>query len=296
MRAEKRLQKMVERGSIPHLLLFSGQDAAKEKIALEFANQLVKSKTQVDIHHYHVDGKTGMHSILSMRQLGKELQFSPYESERHVFLIHDAERMLPSSSNALLKVFEEPPSQAVMILLVSHADKVLPTIVSRSQIVTFPSTPISTLTSLQKEMLTILKGSKGFKEIGDLVTTIDEEKKEWEKEMRSKHPPDLTVLQREMYEKEIEGASALIFQEKVTSLLETCFFWYRDIFMVHAGMDTPFLYFPEALKEMKEKKPLCLKRVEKAVKETSLAVERFMPLEACFEGLFLKFEALSHVF
>ena len=54
-----------------------------------------------------------------------------------VYIIDEAEKVNASSQNALLKVLEEPPGYCVIILLCSRLDKMLPTTLSRCQLVRF---------------------------------------------------------------------------------------------------------------------------------------------------------------
>ncbi len=59
-----------------------------------------------------------------------------------VFVIDEAELMDAEGQNALLKVLEEPPPQTWFVLVASHADRLLPTIRSRCQLLGFaPLTP-----------------------------------------------------------------------------------------------------------------------------------------------------------
>ncbi len=78
-----------------------------------------------------------MHSIESVRNFIHEVSMAPYGSKYKVFIIHDAERMLPTSANALLKTFEEPSKNSVIILISNHADILIPTILSRCTVVRF---------------------------------------------------------------------------------------------------------------------------------------------------------------
>lgn len=66
---------------------------------------------------------------------------TPAVGRRRVFIIRDAEQMNDPAANALLKTLEEPPGQAVLILLTSQVDRLLPTIRSRCQIVRFDPLP-----------------------------------------------------------------------------------------------------------------------------------------------------------
>lgn len=65
----------------------------------------------------------------------------PTQGARRVFLIRDAERMNEEAQNALLKTLEEPPGQAVLILVTASAARLLPTIRSRCQQVPFGALP-----------------------------------------------------------------------------------------------------------------------------------------------------------
>ena len=64
---------------------------------------------------------------------------SPIEGERKVVVLFDAERLRlnEAAANTLLKTLEEPPPRAVIILVTSGADQLLPTIRSRCQRVDF---------------------------------------------------------------------------------------------------------------------------------------------------------------
>jgi DNA polymerase-3 subunit delta' len=77
-----------------------------------------------------------------MREIEREANFRPYEGAARVFLIEDADRLNPSSSNALLKTLEEPPATSHLLLLTARPATLLPTIRSRCQIIRFsPLTP-----------------------------------------------------------------------------------------------------------------------------------------------------------
>lgn len=55
----------------------------------------------------------------------------PYNGEKKVYIIDDADKMNVQAQNAILKTLEEPPGYAVLILLTRNASKLLPTIISR---------------------------------------------------------------------------------------------------------------------------------------------------------------------
>lgn len=142
---KKYLTSLIEKNRIPNSLLFEGPEGVgKSLFATAFANMILcrdephgkhlyklDAGTHPDLHIYRPEGKIGMHSIATMRSLSEEVYLPPYEARRKVFIIHDADRMLPYSANALLKTFEEPSPDTVIILLSSSPDLLLPTILSR---------------------------------------------------------------------------------------------------------------------------------------------------------------------
>lgn len=74
-------------------------------------------------------------TVDQVRRLQTQLPYRPLTSARRVVLIPEAARLNVESSNALLKVLEEPPAHALFILVTSQRDRLLPTILSRCQIV-----------------------------------------------------------------------------------------------------------------------------------------------------------------
>jgi DNA polymerase-3 subunit delta' len=72
-----------------------------------------------------------------MRQIEREANFRPFEGKARVFLIEDADKLNDQSANALLKVLEEPPHTSYIVLLTSRPAMLLPTILSRCQMIRF---------------------------------------------------------------------------------------------------------------------------------------------------------------
>ena len=80
-------------------------------------------------------------AIDQIRDLKREAAYPPYEAKWKVFIIDDTEQMRAEAANSLLKVLEEPPSSTVIILLSESTEGLLPTLVSRSQLVRFSLVP-----------------------------------------------------------------------------------------------------------------------------------------------------------
>lgn len=76
-------------------------------------------------------------SVEQLRELQRELSLRPYEAPRKACIMEPAERMSVNAANSLLKTLEEPPGNALIILLTENADMLLPTIRSRCQLIRF---------------------------------------------------------------------------------------------------------------------------------------------------------------
>jgi DNA polymerase III subunit delta' len=89
-------------------------------------------------NYYGGEDKQALISREESREIVKTLSLKPFESKNKVMIIWQPELMHPSAANGILKILEEPPPHTFFILVTNAADKLLPTIISRTQIVTVP--------------------------------------------------------------------------------------------------------------------------------------------------------------
>ena len=66
-----------------------------------------------------------------------DIAMRPLLGQRRVAIIDDADYLTTESSNCLLKTLEEPPSGAVLVLVATNRNRLLPTILSRTQVMRF---------------------------------------------------------------------------------------------------------------------------------------------------------------
>ncbi len=71
----------------------------------------------------------------------QKLSMKPYEADRQIMVIWKPELMNETTSNSLLKILEEPPTDTMFLLVSEDAQKILPTILSRAQ--TFRIPPVA---------------------------------------------------------------------------------------------------------------------------------------------------------
>ena len=85
------------------------------------------------------------------RELLRELAYRPYEAERRVVVVRDADRMREDQYSALLKSIEEPGASTVWVLTTARASRLPATILSRCQRVRFAPLPEKTIRQFLEE-------------------------------------------------------------------------------------------------------------------------------------------------
>lgn len=313
------LTHMVQKKAIGNSLLFSGPESAcKDQFAIALAKILmgegsakkIDEGTHPDFHVYRPEGKIGMHSLASMRQFCEEVYLPPYECLWKFFLIYEADRMLTYSANALLKTFEEPATDSIIILLTSHANALLPTILSRCRVVRFLPLPYklseSKDTSTRQRILSFFsKGkvktygelSKFAKDIAEGVEEIQKEEEALLKNEIQKIPTDqMNAFQKNATEKELDGAITMRLNSQAKALLRDILSWYRDLHLLHVGGRKELLENPDfessLLQTYQRGDLLPLEIVEKKIKDAMLAIDRSTALPICLEKLFLELQLL----
>jgi DNA polymerase III subunit delta' len=92
---------------------------------------------------YGGEDKQALISREESREIVKALSLKPFESKYKVMIIWQPELMHPSAANGILKILEEPAAHTYFILVSNAADKLLPTIISRTQLISIPLLPDS---------------------------------------------------------------------------------------------------------------------------------------------------------
>jgi DNA polymerase-3 subunit delta' len=89
-----------------------------------------------DVQIFEPEGFT--FPVESIRQIVNAAAGTPMESTVRVFLLEEAHRITERSQNALLKGLEEPGQSVTWILTTDTLEPLLPTVLSRCQIIEFP--------------------------------------------------------------------------------------------------------------------------------------------------------------
>lgn len=148
----KNLKKVIVNNKASHAYLIEGLKGVGKK---EFAFSLGKAvlcqnidekntricacsscKKFKDNNHpeFHSIEEDGSIKIEHIRQIQKSVHIKPYEGNKKVYVIYNGERMTQQAQNALLKTLEEPPGHSVIIITTQNLKSLLPTIISRCQL------------------------------------------------------------------------------------------------------------------------------------------------------------------
>lgn len=99
-------------------------------------------KAHPDVHYLAPEGAQG-YVVDQIRDVMADALLAPIQAKRKVYIIDRVDLLGTAAANAFLKTLEEPPSDVVLILLGRTRESVLPTIVSRCQVVPFRHIPAS---------------------------------------------------------------------------------------------------------------------------------------------------------
>ncbi|MGE5073074.1 MAG: ATP-binding protein [Anaerolineae bacterium] len=167
------LQQQVAQGTMRHAYLFTGPPGVgRRTLGLRFAQALncqqplapgqpcgvCRNCVQIArLQHPDLivteapEGKVV--AVEQVRNARSTLVLKPYQSRMRVALFprfHDAN---PNAANALLKTLEEAPSYAVLILTADAPEQLLPTIVSRCEVLRLRPVPVETVEAFLSERM-----------------------------------------------------------------------------------------------------------------------------------------------
>ena len=149
------LKKHVIHDTTRHAYLFAGPPGlGRRTLALRFAQALncqtpieagipcgecrdckqIASMQHADLTVTQAEAEGGTMKVDQIRDARKTLTYKPYQSKYRVALFLRFQEANDSAANALLKTLEEAPSYAVLILTADNPEQLLPTIVSRCEV------------------------------------------------------------------------------------------------------------------------------------------------------------------
>jgi DNA polymerase-3 subunit delta' len=156
----------VASGKVRHAYLLTGPDGVgKRTLALRFAQalcceappeageacgtcracRLIADQVHPDLHIEASEEVGAALRVGQIRELQRKLALAPYEARWRIALLLRFHEATASASNALLKTLEEPSARVVLLLTARTVEELLPTIVSRCEVLRLRCLPASEL-------------------------------------------------------------------------------------------------------------------------------------------------------
>ncbi len=255
------LDRGLRAGRLPHALLLAGpSQIGKRTLATALAAALICPAAEKpcgqcracrlaaqgvhpDVRLVAADdsgsGRDGVLKIDQIRELQREASLAPMEARHKVFVLRELERANLPAANALLKTLEEPPAHTVLILTSARPHALLPTIISRCQVLPLRGLAQREVSDAlashwgadrpQAELLARLAQGR----LGWAVQRLTDERAWGERAQRlaeARGLPSQSRVQRLAYAEELSRAPAAL-----QPALALWISWWRDVLLVQQG-------------------------------------------------------------
>ena len=270
---KEHLQNAIAMNKVSHAYIINGErNAGKEFIAKVFAMALqceqkeaepcgechsckqALSNNQPDIIYisHEKPNTIGVEDIRA--QINNDIVIKPYSSPRKIYIVNEGEKMTPQAQNALLKTLEEPPEYAVIVILTTNVEALLPTVLSRCVVLNMK--PVSD--ALVKKYLMEQLGVPDYKanicvafargNIGKAKLLASSEEFEKVKDEAISLVKNINDMEIHEIVKAIKKISEYKFD--VNDYLDILMAWYRDVLFFKATKDVNSLVFKEEIQQI----------------------------------------------
>jgi DNA polymerase-3 subunit delta' len=272
---KEHLMNVLAAGKVSHAYILNGEKSSgKEFIARVFAMALQCEKggnnpcqechscrqalsyNQPDIIYVSHE-KPNTISVDDIRtQVNNDVAIKPYSSPHKVYIINEAEKMTPQAQNGILKTLEEPPEYAVIMLLTTNVNALLPTILSRCVVLNMkPVSDDKVREFLMKEMqipdykaevcVAFARGNIGKAKA--LASSEDFEHVKSEALSLLKYIQDMEIYEIVTAIKKIND-----YKLDISDYLDIISIWYRDVLLFKATNDVNHLVFREEITALRK--------------------------------------------
>ena len=160
------LRQHAARGDVRHAYLFCGPPGlGRRTLALRLAQALnctkpiaagvpcgqcrdckqIEAMQHPDMNVIQADSEGGTLKVDQVREVQHALSLKPYQAKYRVALFLRFQEANDNAANALLKTLEEAPAHAILLLTADTPEQLLPTIVSRCEILRLRALPVSAI-------------------------------------------------------------------------------------------------------------------------------------------------------
>lgn len=303
--AVEMLKQHLTRDSVRHAYLFTGSPGlGRRTLALRFAQALncpnpvgpaepcgkCKTCQQIDRMQYsdlavlQAEKEGGTLKVEQIRTVRQSLTLKPYQGNYRVALFLRFQEANPNAANALLKTLEEAPTHAILVLTADNAEQLLPTIVSRCEVLRLRPLPVETVESYLKErgaddesarLLAHVSGGRP----GYALRLMDDKDA---LEFRAKRLNDLQILLKSTRCERFTYAEKLTERKKKDAgteenFRETLLLWlsfWRDVLMRASGSAAPLTNVDKTAEIDALAAKLSMAEVRKLVNDAEEAIEK----------------------
>jgi DNA polymerase-3 subunit delta' len=177
--------------------------------------------------------------IEQIRMLQSDAARRTLEGRRNIFIIQDAHEMNLQAANCLLKTLEEPEVDVVLLLTVPETGLLLPTILSRVQLITMQSLPVTQIKSALVQQWEVEPQE------ADLIAALAAGRMGWavqaveDDEMLTERKEQLDLLTKALTASKVQRFDIVqrlgTDGDKIRSLLELWLLWWRDLVLAANG-------------------------------------------------------------
>ncbi len=216
--------------------------------------------------------------IEQVRRIQTDAALSPLEGRYRVFILREIERATLPAANALLKTLEEPPPQVILLLTCTRRDQVLPTILSRCQIVPLRPLPLAqvaealrTRWGVEEERAALLARLSG----GRIGWAVDAHNDPALWEARARALDDLLALAadgiigRLAYAEKLSRHAADV--QETLGLWAT---WWRDVLLLQRGLPDAIINLDRRVQLSQQAALFRPEQVERALADLTQTVHR----------------------
>lgn len=189
--------------------------------------------------------------------LQKEFTYTGMESRKKFYIVEEADKMSAGAANSLLKFLEEPKAPTVAVLITNAKQRMLKTIVSRSQVLSFsPVSPHVFAGELERGGMSPALARL----IAHLTTNMEEADKLCQEDWIAQARKVVLQLTEEVYAR--PEHVLLTLQHKFMPLfqgrdlldisLDLLLYWYRDLLLIKLQQEDEIVYIDERKRLEKE--------------------------------------------
>ena len=177
--------------------------------------------------------------IEQIRLLQSDAARRTLEGRRNIFIIQDAHEMNLQAANCLLKTLEEPEADVILLLTVPETGLLLPTILSRVQLITMQLLPVTQIKSALVQQWEVEPDE------ADLIAALSARRMGWavqaveDDEMLTERKEQLDLLTKALTASKVQRFDIVqrlgTDGDKIRSLLELWLLWWRDLVLAANG-------------------------------------------------------------